>query len=66
MKNGLKKKTNLYGTKKTFTSDLKKHTLNMKEQKKIVHANRSANRAGVEILKLDKIEFKTKNLTRDS
>ena len=35
-------------------------TLNIKKKKKLFHANRDEKKAGVAILILDKIDFKTK------
>ena len=47
------------------TSDLKTHTNKMKEWKKIYHANANKKKTEVAILISDKIDFKSKTVTRD-
>ena len=46
-------------------SVLNKHRLKVKRWKKIFHANGNQKKAGVAILISDKIDFKTKTITRD-
>ena len=41
------------------------YRLKLREWKKIFHANRNQKKAGVAILKSDKIEFEIKTITRD-
>ena len=41
------------------------YRLKLREWKKVVHANRNQKKAGVAILISDKIDFKTKTITRD-
>ena len=41
------------------------HRLKVKGWKKIFHANNREKKAGVEVLVSDKIDFKTKKVTRD-
>ena len=63
--NGYKNKTSIYAVYKRPTSKQGTHRLKMKGQKKIFHANRDQNKAGVAILISDKIDFKTKAVKRD-
>ena len=63
--NGYKNKTPIYVVYKRPTSKQGTHTLKVKGWKKIFHANRDQKKAGVAILILDKIDFKTKAVKRD-
>ena len=64
--NGYKNKTRIYAVYKRPTSDLGTHT-NWKwgDGKRFFYANGIQKKNGVEILISDKIDFKTKTVTRD-
>ena len=61
--NAYKNKTCIYVVYKRPTSDT--YTLKVRGQKKIFNANRNEKKDGVAILISDKIDFKTKTITRD-
>ena len=61
--NGYKNKTCIYAVYKRPTADT--YRLKVRGWKKIFHANGNQNKAGVAILISDKIDFKTKTITRD-
>ena len=60
-----KNKTHLYAAYKRLTSNPKTYRLKVKGWKKIFHATKREKKAGVAVLVSDKIEFKTKKVTRD-
>ena len=62
--NGYKNKTRIYAVYKRPTSDLRKHTDWKWGDRKIFQANGNQKKAGVAILISDKIDFKTKTITR--
>ena len=63
--NGHKNKTPIYVVYKRPTSKRDTCRLKVKVWKKIFHANRDQNKAGLGILISDKIDFKTKVVKRD-
>ena len=64
--NGYKNKTRIYAVYKRPTSDLGTHTdWKWGAGKKILHAKGNQKKARVAILISDKIDFKTKNVTKD-
>ena len=62
---GYKNKTHIYAVYKRPTADLGTHTDWKEGMEKIFHANGNQKKAGVAILISDKIDFKTKTVTRD-
>ena len=62
---GRKNKTCIYAAYMRLTSDLKTYRLKERVQEKVFHANVNHKKAGVAILISDKIDFKTKTVTRD-
>ena len=62
---GYKNKTHIYAVYKRPTSDLGTYRLKVKEQEKVFCTNWNQKKAGVAILILDKIDFKTKTAIRD-
>ena len=62
--NGNKSKTHIYAVYKKPTSDLKTHRLKIRGWKNIFHANGKGKKVGIAILS-DKIDLKTKKITRD-
>ena len=60
-----KNKTHIYAAYKRLTTDKNTQRLKRKGWKKIFHANGNQKKAGVTILISDKIDFKTKTITRD-
>ena len=63
--NGYKKTTPICCLQETHLKTRDTYRLKVKGWKKIFHANRDQNKAGVAILISDKIEFKTKAVKRD-
>ena len=63
--NGNKYKTCVYAAYKRLTSDLKTPQTESEEMQKGINANGNANKARVAILISDKIDFKTKTVTRE-
>ena len=63
--NVYKNKTCIYAVYKRPTSDLGTYRLKVRGWKKIFHANGNQKKAGVASLISDKIDFKTKTITRD-
>ena len=63
--NRYENKTHLYAAYKRLTSDLKTPQTESEEMQKGINANGNANKARVAILISDKIDFKTKTVTRE-
>ena len=66
--NGYKNETYIYMLiypYRRFTSDLKTNRLEVRRWRKVFHANGNQKKAGVLILTLGKIDFKTSTVTRD-
>ena len=63
--NGYKNNTHISAVYKKPTSDLKTHRLKVRGWKNTFHANGEQKKAGVAILISDKIDLKTKKITRD-
>ena len=61
----IQNKTHLYATYKKSTSNLKTYKLKVRGWKNIFHANGKQKKAGIAILKSDKIDLNIKNITRD-
>ena len=61
-----KTKTHVHVAYKKLTSDRKTHRLKVKGWKKIFHENRKEKKTGVALLISEKIDFKTKTVTRDT
>ena len=59
------KKSPIYAAYKRLTSELKPHRPKMKGWKTIFHAKGNGKKSGVAILISDKIDFKTKIITKD-
>ena len=55
----------MYAAYKRLTSELKTHRLKGRGWKKIFHANGNSKKVGVAILISDKIDIKTKAITKD-
>ena len=56
----------MYAAYKRLTSEsLSVYTLKVRRWKKIFHANRNDNKAGITILILDKVDFKMNYTTKD-
>ena len=62
--NGYKNKTPVYVVYKTHTETRDTYRLKVKGWKKIFHAKRDQKKAGIAILRSDKIDFKTKGVKR--
>ena len=60
-----KQDTNIYCLQETHLKTRDTYRLKVKGQKKIFHANRDQEKAGVATLISDKIDFKTKAVKRD-
>ena len=63
--NGYKNKTPIYCLQETHLKTRDTHRLEVKNWKKIFHTNRDQKKAGVAILKSDKIDFEIKVVKRD-
>ena len=63
--NGYKNKTSIYVVQETHLKTRDTYRLKVKGWKKIFHANGDQKKAGVAILKSDKIDFKIKVMKRD-
>ena len=61
----IQNKTHLYATYKKSTSNLKTYKLKVRGWKNIFHANGKQKKAAVSILISEKIDLKTKKITRD-
>ena len=62
---GYKNKTLIYSLQETHFRPRDTYRLKVRGWKKIFHANGNQNKAGVAILVLHKIDYKTKTITRD-
>ena len=63
--NGYKNKTRICSLHETHFRPRETYRLKVREWKKIFHASGNQKKAGVAILISDKIDFKTKTITRD-
>ena len=63
--NGYKNKTHICCLQETHFRPRDTYRLKVRGRKKIFHANGNQKKAGVEILISEKIDFKTKTITRD-